>query len=277
MVINYIVFPFVFNDLQVKNLSRLFRSIDSNVSREGRNGQDGNLDLVAEREGRLLREAAARKIEESFRLLTREKAIRNRELERLRSEYVGNVDAGHVAYNPSAHSLQTYNPHPVVLEREMPDYGVERHLSRAPPPFEGHIRDPPGSFYDVLVPARMSGREKIQYGVERNLVPLLSRDLLVDPPSESSGSVHGMRSLPLRNDLIDNLQYRSSNPQYDVYQRRTNVDVKQRSAPLDVYQERMEMDMRQHNPEFNIYQQRVDVNRLQPIMDGVYPHKMKRP
>lgn len=254
MVINYIVFPFVFNDLQVKNLSHLFRSIDSNVAREERHAHGGNLDLVVEREGRLLREAAARNIEENFRLFTREKAIRNRELERLRSEYVGNVDAGHVAYNPSAHSLQTYNPHPVVLEREMPDYGVERHLSRAPPPLEGRIRDPPGSFYDLLVPAAMSGRETIQYGVERNPVPLLSRDLLVDPPLESSGSVHGMRSLPPRNDLIDNLQYRSRNPQYDVYQQRTDVDIKQRSAPLDVYRERMEMDMKQHNPQFDIYQ-----------------------
>lgn len=277
-MINYIVLPFAFH-LQVKNVSRLFRPIDSNGARQERHGRQhktndhgSNLDFVAEREeilsreSRFLREEAARNREEGFRLL-REEALRNRE-ERLRSEYVGNVDSGHVPYNTYAPSLQTHHPVPVVFDREMPNYGVERHLSRARSPHEGHIRNPPPSLYDP-VPV-MSGREVLHYGVERNHVPLVSSGLLVDQPLESYGRVYQRQSLAPReqllprNDLIADLHYRFSNPQYDVYQQRIDMDMRQRSAQYGVDQQRMEMDMRQHNPQ-RLY---MDMDTRQHIMDG---------
>lgn len=256
------------------------------------NGRVSDLYFVAEREERLLREEGIRnrelerlraeyeyEREEGFKRLLREEVIRN-------SEYVGDLDAhGHVPYKRYALSLQTHhNPHhpdPAVFEREMPNYGVERQLSRAPRRREGHdinIRDPPPSFYDrVLVPATMP--------VERNPVRILSGDLIVHPPLESYGTVNmrrlppGEQSLPRNDGNLQyrssnpeslprndgNLHYRSSNPQYQGIQQRIDVDMKRRGAPRpDVYQERMETDMRQHNPQVGIYQQRVHVDRKRP-------------
>lgn len=249
-MINYTVFLIVFH-LQVKHLCRLFRPIDSIVARdEGHvrqhkmNNYGINLDIVAEREVRLLTE----------------EAFRNRE-ERLRREYRGNVDAGHVQYGPYAPTLQTHNADPVVFERELPNYGFQRHLSRAPSTHEGYIRNPPVAFYDPATV--LYGREMLHYGVERDPVPLVSSDPIVDQPLDSNETVYQRRSLAQReqllprNDLLADLHYRPVDPQYDVYR------------------QRIEMDMRQQNPQHDVYQQRMDIR--QHIMDGAYPNEMKKP
>ena len=184
--------------MQVKNLCRLFRPDDLNVARDGRhasqhkmNEYGRNLDIVAEREERLLRESR----------FLREEAIRNRE-DRLRREYIGNVDAGHVAFDPYALSLHTRKPDPVA-------------------------------FYDP-VPV-MSGREKLlQYCVERDPVPLVSSDLLDDQPLDSNGTVYQRRmemDMRQHNPQYDIYQQRletdmrQRNPQYDIYQQRLETDM----------------------------------------------------
>lgn len=117
------------------------------------------------------------------------------------------LDVGGV-YDPYAPSfLQIHNPDPVVFERGMPNYDV-KHLSGA--------RNPPVN----------SGKEMLHYSV-----PLVSSDLLVDRLLDSFGTACQMPSLTPReqllprNDLMTDLHYSSSIPQYDDYQQRMNWDM----------------------------------------------------